>query len=132
MPNAQFFNEMFGTTPLAENIRRQVIDYLTVGKISILEFMGFTTDLKTGEIMCPYSYNTDGYFVWPAYLPAHLERYPDFIIDNEFLNFMKNRNFVNDVKENKDFNFDDALQDVIASTNGRVYPPNSRADDLPL
>ncbi|MBG6148964.1 hypothetical protein IWQ47_001733 [Aquimarina sp. EL_43] len=73
----------------------EVIDYLNKGTL-VFSWMGYSEDLDNGELITPDSYHTDGVFVWPAYFPYYLNKYPEYKVNEEFLVHLANNNFHQD------------------------------------
>jgi len=78
----------------------KIIEYLNKG-ILLLAWMGYFTDIKTNELIAPDSYLTDGVWIWPSYLPYYLNKFPSFHLDDDFINYLKERNYEFNLK--KDF-----------------------------
>lgn len=70
-----------------------IIDYLNRG-ILLLAWMGYFMDLEDNSLISPDSYYTDGVYVWPAYFPYYLKKYPNYLIDDEFLSHISKNNYL--------------------------------------
>jgi hypothetical protein len=79
----------------------KILQYLDQG-VLLLSWMGYFTDVKTKELIAPDSYYTDGVWVWPSYLPYYLKKDSSLVIDKEFIEYLKNRNFNFKVSDNFD------------------------------
>ena len=70
----------------------KIVKYLNNG-VLLLAWMGYFIDEKTNKLIAPDSYLTDGIWIWPAYYPYYLQKYPSMRIDTDFLAHLENRNF---------------------------------------
>lgn len=70
----------------------KIINYLESG----YEFTGVPLMLHDdqNEAMFGLAYLTDGEWIWPNYFPYYLKKYPNMSIDNEFINFIEQNNFL--------------------------------------
>jgi hypothetical protein len=91
------FNEIInGIDYHHENSILDIIEYLNGGSL-IFGWMGYTSDLETQTLIAPHSYYTDGLWVWPLYFPYYLKKYPNFIINKDFLNFISTKQELNSI-----------------------------------
>jgi len=76
--------------------QRAILKYLKEGYL-LMAWMGYFIDIRTRELIAPDAYYTDGLWVWPSYFPYYLEKYPGMYIDSQFLNYLRDKNFVFEV-----------------------------------
>lgn len=70
----------------------KVLKHLEYGKI-VFACMHYIQDWETDELLVPHGYFTDGKWVWPSYFPYYLKKHKDYKIDDQFLEYLKQRNF---------------------------------------
>lgn len=97
------FNALLGTEIQTDQELKNIITYLKQGYL-LLSWMGYFIDFNSKELIAPDSYYTDGIWVWPAYLPYYVNRYPNFILDPAFKAHLKNRNFTFDITADFEIN----------------------------
>lgn len=72
------------------------VDFEDYGKL-YSEGEGFVSDedevTDDARIIGSSAYYTDGKWIWAEYLPYYLDKYPNFAIDNQFVEDLKNRNY---------------------------------------
>ena len=91
IPTAKALKEMFLEVNNDPKILKNVVAYLKNG-IFLSGVMSFIYDdekLPIGSL----AYFTDGQFVWPVYYPYYLEKYKNFIIDQDLLQHCVSNNF---------------------------------------
>lgn len=66
----------------------EIINYLKEG-ILAFAWMGYFVDIETKALIAPDSYFTDGLWVWPAYLPYYLSKYPGMHLDYDFVEYLR-------------------------------------------
>ena len=81
-------------TILDDDLRQKTIDYLSKGMV-ILSYMEISTD-ELGNNIAPLEILTDGNWVWPSYFQFFLKRKLNLRIDDEFINFIRSKDFVMD------------------------------------
>jgi hypothetical protein len=69
-----------------------IINYLKDG-ILAFAWMGYFVDIETKALIATDSYFTDGLWVWPAYLPYYLSKYPDMHLDHDFVEYLRLKNY---------------------------------------
>ncbi|MNK36151.1 hypothetical protein D3C87_546940 [compost metagenome] len=69
-----------------------IINYLKDG-ILAFAWMGYFVDIETKALIAPDSYFTDGLWVWPAYLPYYLSKYPGMHLDHDFVEYLRLKNY---------------------------------------
>lgn len=69
-----------------------IISYLNSG-VYLFGWMGVFMDLDNQAIISPDCYYTDGVYVWPAYFPYYIQKYPNQFIDDDFLSHVSENNF---------------------------------------
>lgn len=78
----------------------RIIEYLKNGKL-LWTWMEYWVDDEEKSIGGA-SYYTDGEWVWPLYFIHYLEKYKDFKIADEFIDYVKAKDFVcKDLSENE-------------------------------
>ncbi|PSK93129.1 hypothetical protein [Taibaiella chishuiensis] len=83
----------FNSSDLNIDIVDKVVSYLSHGT-SIVSWMHMIYDLYSNEIIGEgHGVDTDGVWFWPSYLPYYLRKYPDFLIENKFLDYLIQKNF---------------------------------------
>jgi len=92
---AQEFSFIKGNNSRNQGIAEKIIDYLNSG-VLVLAWMGYFMDLEDSSLISPDSYYTDGVYVWPAYFPYYLKKYPNYLIDDEFLSHISKNNYLVD------------------------------------
>jgi hypothetical protein len=103
--NAIHFSQMINSTSLPNNLIEKVIEYLDKG-ILLFGAMGWFEDIENeGETITTMGYYTDGEWVWPSYFSYYLKKYPNFQIDEDFINYLSNKNF--------EFKVSDDLEDLL-------------------
>lgn len=75
-----------------------IIEYLKNNGVLILGWMGYFMDLEKDQPICPDSYYSDGVWVWPAYFPYYLEKYPHYPLDKEFKEYFLSKDFKNNTQ----------------------------------
>jgi hypothetical protein len=98
--------------------QKAVLGYLKSGHL-LMAWMGYFIDVRTRELIAPDTYYTDGLWVWPSYFPYYLEKYPDMYINNEFLNYVRDKNFVfkvDDLFEKKKKSYEEELSNRLSVT----------------
>nr|WP_294950508.1 hypothetical protein [uncultured Mucilaginibacter sp.] len=72
----------------------KILKYLRQGDL-VFGWMSYIMDLKTNLPLVPNNYHTDGIWVWPAYFPYFIARYPllDNDIDHEFISYLENKDY---------------------------------------
>lgn len=70
----------------------RIIEYLAKGYL-IYAWMGYFFDLDTNAPIAPDSYYSDGLWVWPSYLTHYMQKYPNFVLDDEFVAYLRFKNF---------------------------------------
>lgn len=70
----------------------KILEYLSQGEL-LLAWMGYFIDVRSNELIAPDSYFTDGVWVWPAYFPYYLNKYSNIKLSDEFLNYLKLKNY---------------------------------------
>lgn len=91
IPEASCFNEVIGAS-INTDIDK-VIKYLEKG-MYCCGCLGVFNDLNNNDFICNHYYLTDGLYIWPSYFIYYLKKYPNYIIDNHFLNYLKTKKFV--------------------------------------
>lgn len=91
----------FGKKDIDKDLLEMVLNYLSHG-VNIVSWMHIIYDLRSNEIIGEgHGIETDGFWFWPSYLPYYLKKYPNFIIEDNFLNYLINKNFAIDWSESK-------------------------------
>ncbi|HEY5751398.1 MAG TPA: hypothetical protein VIU12_35310 [Chryseolinea sp.] len=70
----------------------EIIHYLGHGAM-VLAFMGYSFDLETNHPIGGNSIHTDGVWVWPFYFPYYLDKFPNYPLDQEFVNHLHQQSF---------------------------------------
>ena len=89
--SAKYFNEMFLTKDFTSTINNSIVAYLKNGHF-LAGTMSFIFD-NEGKAIGPLEYFTDGQFVWPVYYPYYLQKYKNFLIDEDLLHHCHSNNF---------------------------------------
>lgn len=56
--------------------------------------MGWFKNIENEEeLVTTMGYFTDGEWVWPSYFSYYLKKYPNFPIDQDFINYLSDKNF---------------------------------------
>jgi hypothetical protein len=94
------YNNIEGAKSLQEVIehcseRADTMDIIAYVKAGTLAFawMGYFSDIQTRGLIAPDSYYTDGFWVWPAYLPYYLSKYPKMYLDNDFVEYIRMKKY---------------------------------------
>lgn len=74
------------------NDHSNIISYLNEG-ILLLAWMGYFVDVEENELIAPDTYFTDGIWVWPAYFPYYLSKFPTMKLSHAFLDNVRTRNY---------------------------------------
>ena len=85
----------------SEELVNNIISYLEKGKV-ILGWMGYFVDLRTQDHIAPHAFLTDGEWVWPSYYQYYLKIYPNYKLNNNFINFLRQKNFIMEEILNED------------------------------
>lgn len=94
-------SDFFNGDSLDQKIVEKIINYLSHG-INVISWMHIIHDLQSNEIISEgHGVETDGSWFWPSYLPYYLKKYPNFVIENKFLNYLLNKNFAIDWKKSQ-------------------------------
>lgn len=91
IPTAKNLKEMFLEKDNDTILIKDVVDYLKKG-IFLSGIMSFIYD-DEGKPIGNLDYFTDGQFVWPAYYPYYLQKYKNFLIDQDLLQHCVVNNF---------------------------------------
>lgn len=103
-------NEL-GEESNAEELVNNIISYLEKGKL-ILGWMGYFVDLRTQDPIAPHAFLTDGVWVWPSYYLYYLKMYPQYRLDNSFINYLREKNFVIGEILNEDAILDEFIEQL--------------------
>ena len=91
--NAIPFGKVINSSnPPNDNIKK-VISYLNKG-IFLAGATGSFYNIHTKEPIIDIEYFTDGEWIWPAYFSYYLKKYPNFPIDQDFINYLSDKNFI--------------------------------------
>jgi hypothetical protein len=110
-------DELLKGKSLKVNEVDKIITYLSKG-VLLLGWMGYFIDEKTKTLIAPDSYFTDGVWVWPSYFTYYLGKYPEMKIDEEFLIFLKSKNFEFSVNDN--FNLEKGEKELSEILSNKV------------
>jgi hypothetical protein len=91
IPTAKNLKEMFLSVNNDPIIIKDVVAYLKNG-IFLSGVMSFIYDDEKKPIG-GLAYFTDGQFVWPVYYPYYLEKYKNFLVDQDLLQHCLSNNF---------------------------------------
>lgn len=84
------FSEMLDSNQIS--VDEEIINYLMKGKLCV-PFMGIIDDLNDEEdddFIATRGILTDGIWCWPEYIVAYIKKYPSIMLNEEFLNHIKN------------------------------------------
>lgn len=74
------------------DIVSNVVEYLSNG-VLLLAWMGYFMDLEDNKPIAPDSYYTDGVWVWPSYFPYYLHKYPNYLLNEDFVEYLRSKKF---------------------------------------
>jgi hypothetical protein len=95
LPNKKF-NDLFNQTYIDKEVVDKIINYLSHG-INVISWMHVIHDLRSNEIISEgHGIETDGIWFWPSYLPYYLRTYPNFFLEDRFLDYLLHKNFTID------------------------------------
>ena len=77
---------------ISNTIKSQIISYLNNG-IVVMCWMGYASDIETGDLIGQDCYYTDGNWVWPVYFPYYIDKYKNYEIDHDFITYLLDNNF---------------------------------------
>lgn len=86
---AEDFQYLKNTMPiqLSENELKLIRLYFENCNL-IFSWMGYYSDLDTGELIAPQSYFSDGKWIWPAYFPYYLNKFNAWMNYPEFFAYL--------------------------------------------
>jgi hypothetical protein len=87
------FNEFVNPKVGLAYDRFKLIKYLKQGDI-LIAWMGYVHDFKTKQPLVPDGCETDGIWVWPSYFPYYLGIYREVNIDQEFLSYIEQKDYL--------------------------------------
>ena len=91
-PSSNDWAETLTENKIDEDLRTLIIDYLSSGKF-LLGWMSYLHE-QEGMGICDHDYYTDGYYIEPAYYMCYLHKYNIMSIESEFINHVKENNFL--------------------------------------
>lgn len=77
----------------SSNDSKKILEYLDNGDY-LLGWVGSFQDVNTLEYFAPDGYLTDGTWIWPTYFPYYLKKYPNMYIDNDFISYLKDKDYI--------------------------------------
>ncbi|MEN2399117.1 hypothetical protein GKZ90_0004980 [Flavobacterium sp. MC2016-06] len=89
---AQEYKKFLNNAQNNKEIVSKITAYLNNGTV-VLAWMNTLKSLDNDELIAPNCYCTDGSFVWPAYFAYYLKKYPNYKIDDDFLEHLEKNNF---------------------------------------
>ncbi len=114
---AKEYSVIRGSHSTNQEIVANTIAYLNNGML-LLAWMGYFIDLEDGNLISPDSYYTDGIYIWPAYFPYYLKKYPCYPVDDDFLTHLLKNNFQMDLIENNTNTKDRLEGELLEKLNG--------------
>lgn len=83
-PWASSLSQELGEPDNPAELIDRIMAWLQRGKL-ICGWMSYFIDLETKAYIEPHGYYSDGEWVWPAYYPYYLTKYPNYKIDQAFV-----------------------------------------------
>lgn len=90
--DAIHFNEIINSPAPPNGNIKKIVKYLKKG-IMLIEAPGSFYSVENKKPIVDIVYYTDGEWIWPAYFSYYLKKYPNFPIDNDFINYLSGKNF---------------------------------------
>jgi len=84
-------DEMMSGKECLSDTREKVIRYLKSGQF-VGGAMSYIYDIDR-EPIGNLNYFTDGQYIWPSYFCYFIEKYPNFLVDSIFINYIKENNY---------------------------------------
>ncbi|WP_299332898.1 hypothetical protein [uncultured Psychroserpens sp.] len=102
------------------NDKEAILNYLNKGVLCIdwMEWL-FEDESDDAVSIGPNTCNTDGIWIWPNYLEYYLNKYPNFKLDQEFIDY---------VNENQDKSVDVSNEENIKIQEAYQRLTNSKTD----
>ena len=108
---ASKFSDLTADKSVIHEDLQKIIAYLGKGEI-IFGWMCYVKDIHTKESIEPFAYYTDGVWTWPVYFPYYLSKYPYMLINEEFVDYLKSKNF--------EMNIDGNIKNIIKETENEL------------
>ncbi|KAA2243452.1 hypothetical protein F0L74_13230 [Chitinophaga agrisoli] len=91
-PWATPFDNQLAENNAAVELINNIVSYLEKGKL-VLGWMGHFVDLQTKEHIAPHAYLSDGIWIWPSYYQYYLKECPNYKLDKDFVNYIREKDF---------------------------------------
>ena|SRR5689334_20566463 len=91
-PGAKDLPEMLQEQNEDDGLRNVIIDYLSAGHF-LFGWMSFLRE-EDGTPIGNNDFFSDGVYVWPLYYLYYLKKHPNLEIDEEFIDHVRNNNFI--------------------------------------
>lgn len=91
-PGSKNLSEMLQGQNQDESLRKAIIDYLSAGHF-LFGWMSFLRE-EDGTPIGNNDFFSDGVYIWPLYYLYYLKKHPNLEIDEEFIDHVRNNNFV--------------------------------------